>query len=72
MIGSCAAYSSRWLAMLESEEVKPLRKIAEIEGVDKSDVSRMVNLTNLATKFVEPILDDALPEGMTLFDVVVK
>jgi hypothetical protein len=40
----------RWLAMLESGEVKSLREIARREGVDSSYVSRMFNLTTLATK----------------------
>jgi hypothetical protein len=39
----------RWIAMLESREVKSLREIARKEGVDSSYVSRMVNLTTLAT-----------------------
>lgn len=38
----------RWLALLESGEVKSLRKLARREGVDSSYLSRMVNLTTLA------------------------
>jgi hypothetical protein len=38
----------RWLALLESGEVKSLREIARKEGVDSSYVSRMVNVATLA------------------------
>ena len=34
-------------------------------------VSRMVNLTTLAPDIVVAILDDALPDDMTLFDLAV-
>ncbi len=65
------ARGHRWLAMLESGEAQSLKAIAEREGVDNSYVSRMVNLTNLAPDIVEAILDDVLPDGMTLFDIAV-
>lgn len=61
----------RWLAMLESGEVKSLREIAAREGVDSSYVSRMVNLTTLAPDIVVAILDDVLPNYITLFDLAV-
>lgn len=48
-----------------------LREIAVQEGVDNSYVSRMMNLTVLATNIVEAILDDILPDHLTLFDVAV-
>jgi hypothetical protein len=34
-------------------------------------VSRMINLTTLAPEIVEAILDDTLPDHLTLFDVAV-
>jgi len=40
-------------------------------GVDNSYVSRMVNLTTLAPDIVEAILEDALPDHLTLFDLAV-
>lgn len=61
----------RWLAMLESGEVKSLKEIAAQEGVDSSYVSRMVNLTMLAPDIVAAILDDELPNNITLFDLAV-
>lgn len=57
--------------MLESGEVKSVREIAVREGVDSSYVSRMVNLTTLAPDIVAAILDDVLPNHITLFDIAV-
>lgn len=65
------ARGHRWLAMLESGEVKALKEIATLEGVDNSYVSRMVNLTTLAPDIVAAILDDAMPNHVTLFDLAV-
>ena len=65
------ARGHRWLAMLESGEAKSLKEIAEREKIDNSYVSRMVNLTTLAPDIVAAILDDALPNHVTLFDLAV-
>ena len=65
------ARGHRWLAMLTSGEAKSLKEIATMEGVDNSYVSRMVNLTTLAPDIVAAILDDALPNHITLFDLAV-
>jgi hypothetical protein len=65
------ARGHRWLAMLASGENKSLKEIAEHENVDSSYVSRMVNLTTLAPDIVAAILDDALPNHITLFDLAV-
>ena len=43
----------------------------EQQDYDNSYVSRMVNLTLLAPDIVAAILDDALPEGISLFDLAV-
>ncbi len=64
-------YIQRALAMLESGEAKSLKEIATREGIDNSYVSRMVNLTTLAPDIVAAILDDALPNHITLFDLAV-
>jgi hypothetical protein len=61
----------RWLAMLESGEVKSLREIALREEVDNSYVCRIVNLTTLAPDIIASILDDELPNYITLFDLAV-
>ncbi len=65
------ARGHRWLAMLQSGEANSLREIAAREGVDNSYVSRMMNLTMLAPDIVAAILDDALPDHITLFDLAV-
>jgi hypothetical protein len=57
--------------MLTSGEVKSLREIARREGVDSSYVSRMVNMTTLAPDIAAAILDDALADHITLFDLTV-
>ena len=62
------ARGHRWLAMLESGEVKSLRQIAEREKLDLRYIRRMVRLTSLSPYIVEAILDDALPSGSSLFD----
>lgn len=66
------ARGHRWLAMLESGEVKSLKEIAALEGVDNSYVSRMVNLTTLAPDIVAAILADNLPDHITLFELAVN
>ena len=65
------ARGHRWLAMLESGEAKSLKEIAAREGIDNSYVSRMVSLTTLAPDIVAAILDDTLPNHITLFDLAV-
>ena len=57
--------------MLESSEAKSLKEIAAREGIDNSYVSRMVNLTTLAPDIVAAILDDSMPNHVTLFDLAV-
>jgi hypothetical protein len=61
----------RWLAMLESGQAQSLKEIATREGIAYSYVSRMVNLTTLPPDIVSAILDDALPNHITLFDLAV-
>lgn len=65
------ARGHRWLAMLESSKVKSLKEIAERENIDNSYVSRMVNLTCLEPEIVAAILEDELPDHITLFELAV-
>ena len=65
------ARGHRWLAMLEYGKLKNLTEIVALEGVDNSYVSRMVNLTTLAPDIVEAIMEDTLPDHLTLFDLAV-
>lgn len=46
-------------------------QVATREGIDNSYVSRMINLVTLAPDIVEVILDYALPNHVTLFDLAV-
>lgn len=57
--------------MLESGGAKSLREIAAREEIDSSYVSHMANLTAFAPDIVAVILDDALPNHITLFDLAV-
>ena len=63
------ARGQRWLAMVESGEVRTLSEVAEREGMDRAYVSWMVNLTTLAPDIVAAILDETLPPEVTLFDL---
>jgi hypothetical protein len=46
-----------------------LKESATREGIDNSYGRRMVNLTTLEPAIVAAILDDALPNHVTLFDL---
>jgi hypothetical protein len=59
----------RWLAILESGKAMNLAEVAEMEGMDRAYVSRMMNLTTLAPDIVAAILDESLPDHVTLFDL---
>ena len=50
--------------------LRPLRRLIWI-GTDNSYISRMVNLTTLAPDIVAAILDDTMPNHVTLFDLAV-
>lgn len=65
------ARGHQWLSWLESGEAASLSDVAKRVGVDNSYVSRMVNLTLLAPDIVHAILEDTLPEHITLFDLAV-
>lgn len=63
------ARGHRWLGMLESGKARNLTEVAAMEGMDRAYVSRMVNLTTLAPDIVAAILDESLPDHITLFDL---
>jgi hypothetical protein len=65
------ARGHRWVAMLESGDLKSLHEISPKEGLDSSYVSRMVNLTTLAPDIVAAILDETLPPDVTVFYLAV-
>jgi hypothetical protein len=57
--------------MLESREVKPLKDIATRGEIDSSYVSRMINLTTLAPDIISAILDDEMPNHITLIELAI-
>lgn len=63
------ARGHRWLGMLTSGKASSLTEVAEMEKMDRAYVSRMVNLTTLAPDIVAAILDESLPDHVTLFDM---
>lgn len=68
-IQQALARGHRWLEMLQSGKAQSLTEVAEQEGMDRAYVSRMVNLTTLAPDIVAAILDETLPDHVTLFDL---
>ena len=68
-IQQALARGHRWLEMLQSGRAQSLTEVAELEGMDRAYVSRMVNLTTLAPDIVAAILDETLPDHVTLFDL---
>ena len=65
------ARGHRWLRQIESGKIANLAAIAKAENVDNSYVSRMVNLTTLAPDIQAAILDETLPDSVSLFDLAV-
>ena len=68
-IQAALAGGHRWLAMIESGQVRNLAQIAEMEKMDPAYLSRIMNLTTLAPDIVAAILDETLPDHVTLFDL---
>ena len=65
------ARGHRWLRQIESGKVANLAAIAKAENVDNSYVSRLVNLTTLAPDIQAAILDETLPDTVSMFDLAV-
>lgn len=63
------ARGHRWLGLLESGKARNMAEVAKLEGMDPAYVSRMVNLTTLAPDIVAAILDELLPDHVTLFNL---
>ena len=68
-IQQALARGHRWLEMIQFGQAQSLTEVAELEGMDRAYVSRMVNLTTLAPDIVAAILDETLPDHVTLFDL---
>ncbi|MGA3770266.1 LacI family transcriptional regulator [Ralstonia nicotianae] len=65
------ARGHRWLRQIESGQVRNIAEVATREKIDRSYVSRMVNLTALAPDIQAAILNETLPEEVALFDLAV-
>ena len=63
------ARGHRWLRMIESGKATNISAIAKAENVDRSYISRMVNLTTLAPEIQAAILDETLPDSVSLFNL---
>ncbi|MCW5260454.1 LacI family transcriptional regulator [Verminephrobacter eiseniae] len=64
------ARGHRW-RQIEGGQARNLAEIADREKIDRSYVSRMVNLTTLAPDIQAAILDETLPEEVVLFDLAI-
>ncbi len=58
-----------WQRMLDDGRATSIGQIAKKEGVDDRYVARFLNLTTLAPEIVAAILDETLPETVTLADL---
>ncbi|MEO8859252.1 MAG: LacI family transcriptional regulator [Burkholderiaceae bacterium] len=63
------ARGHRWLRQIESGRATNISAIAKAENVDRSYISRMINLTTLAPEIQAAILDETLPDTVSLFDL---
>ena len=63
------ARGHRWLRQIESGQVTNITEIAKREKLDRSYISRMINLTTLAPDIQAAILDETLPDHVSLFDL---
>jgi predicted nucleic acid-binding Zn ribbon protein len=60
------ARAHRWNRMLEAGKCRSIAKIAEAEKIDRSFVSRLLDLTLLAPDIQEAILEGRQPKGLQL------
>ena len=65
-IQQALARGHQWLGLLESGKAKNLSEVAELVGMDRAYVSRMVNLTTLAPDIIEAVLDGQQPRHLNL------
>ncbi len=63
------ARGHRWLRQIESGQVTNITEIAKREKLDRSYISRMINLTTLAPDIQAAILNETLPDHVSLFDL---
>ena len=66
------ARGHRWLAMLESGEAKSITELAAREKIDNSYMCRMLYLTTLAPDIVAAILDETMPQRVTVHELAIS
>jgi hypothetical protein len=64
------ARAFRWRRMLEEGRYASIRELAKADGVDRSYVGRVLNLTLLAPALVGAIIDGRHPAHLTLPDLL--
>jgi len=64
------ARAFRWRKLLDSGEYASVGELALVEGVDPSYLGRALRLTLLAPDIVEAILDDRLPGGVGVAEIM--
>jgi hypothetical protein len=63
------ARAHRWKWLLEQKKYRSVSELAEVEGLTRSFVNRLLRLTLLAPDIVEAILDGRQPKEMQLEDL---
>ena len=63
------ARGRRWMRQIDSGKVANVAAISKAENVDRSYVSRMINLTTVTPEIQAAILDETLPGTVSLFDL---
>ena len=58
--------------MLESGEARSITELAAREKIDNSYMCRMLNLTKLAPDIVAAILDETLPQHVTVHELAIS
>ena len=64
------ARAHRWKRMLEAGKCRSIAEIAEAEKIDRSFVSRLLDLTLLAPDIQEAILEGRQPKGIQLDELM--
>jgi hypothetical protein len=64
------AWAHRWNRMLEAGKCRSITEIAEAEKINRSFVSRLLNLTLLAPDIQEAILEGRQPKGLQLEELM--
>jgi hypothetical protein len=64
------ARAFRWRRMLEEGRYGSIRELAKTEGVDRAHVGRVLNLTLLAPKAVEDVLNGRQPDRPALLHLM--